>query len=269
MRIIFALLLLTAVPAYAQVKLDWPRSFTGQPDFAFTREEALTEARTRAARAGEAAPQLPTILTLATDETIPDPLRLKTTEAVTDDGTLRTTEVADLLPELPTQGGLPQYASPTVPDLTEFRATLAQVISATVANWQPNPARFDLSSVVNGLLLQAIVTSPNQYATINGGRYGVGSSFLMRIPVNVPDGEIMKALQAEMPAEGTFDAATTSAYASAYEEVLASYASARNANPSLGQQALNLPVKVLEIQTRKVVLEVNGQRYDLVMRYTY
>jgi hypothetical protein len=57
------LLLAAATPAMAQtaasgavpnasqaVRLNWPRSFNGQPDFAFTRDEALTESRRRAAQ---------------------------------------------------------------------------------------------------------------------------------------------------------------------------------------------------------------------------
>jgi hypothetical protein len=271
MRKILAFFLVVAMPALAQVKLEWPRSFTGQPDFEFTREEALSEARSRAARAGETPPQLPSILTLATDEAVPDPLRLISAETTAEDGTLRLEEtLADPLAGMLTPAGnLPQFTTPTVPNLREFKATLAQTIVATIEAWRPDPARFDLANVVNGLLLQAIVTSPNQYATINGGRYGVGSSFLMRIPVNVPDGEIMLALEAEMPAVGTFDEATMAAYRAAYEEALAEFASTRTRNPGFGQQALNLPVVVKEIHTRKVVLDVNGQPYDLGMRYKY
>ncbi|MCA3244737.1 MAG: hypothetical protein INF43_05500 [Alphaproteobacteria bacterium] len=268
-----SVLLMLAVPAVAQtvLKLEWPRTFTGQPDFAFTRDEALAEARARAARNGEPTPQLPTLLTLSADDSVPDPLRLQTNGPVTD-GTLRLTEdetTVSMTVLLGAANALPVYASPTVPDLSEFRATLAGVISATLANWQPDPARYDLGNVVNTLTLQAIVTSPDRYAVINGGRYGEGSSFLMRVPLAVPDSEVIRAVGAEMPAVGTFDDASQAAYTAAYEETLADYAAARNANPLLGQQALNLPVVVKEIQTRKVVVEVAGRPYDLTMRYRY
>lgn len=270
---LYAVLLVLAVPALAQavLKLEWPRTFTGQPDFAFTREEALAEARTRAARIGDPAPQLPTLLTLSADDSVPDPLRLQT-NAPTTNGTLRLTEdeeAVSMTVLLGAANALPVYASPTVPDLTEFRATLVGVISTSLANWQPDPARYDLSNVVNTLILQAIVTSPNRYAVINGQRYREGNSFLMRVPLAVPDSEVIRAVGAEIPSVGTFDEASQAAYAKAYEETLAAYAAARNANPQLGQQALNLPVVVKEIQTRKVVVEVAGRPYDLIMRYRY
>jgi hypothetical protein len=269
--VLLALVLGQTAHAQSRVKLEWPRTFTGQPDFAFTREEAFADARARAARNGEPAPQLPSLLTLSADDTVPDPLRLRANEAPTE-GSLQVNEDEDfsgVTMMVNTANALPIYATPSVPDLREFRATLAGVISSTLADWRPDPARFDLASVVNSLLLQAIVTSPNHYAIINGGRYTEGSSFLMRVPVAVPDSEVMRAVGAEMPTAGTFDNASQAAYTAAYEEALAAYAAARNANPQLGQQALNLPVVVKEIQTRKVVVEVYGRLYDLTMRYRY
>jgi len=274
MRYLLPFLLIVSCPTWGQeqLKLEWPRTFTGQPDFAFTREEAIAETRARAARNGDASPQIPSLLTLAADETLPDPLRLRKVEEPQADGTLKARDddaLAALNMALVPTAVLPTYATPTTPDLTEFRATLAQTISATIAAWQPNPAQFELAQVVNTLVLQAIVTSPSRYAVINGGRYTEGSGFLMRIPVAVPDILIKQALTELMPTAGTFDDATFAAYGLAYQEALANYAAAQQANPEVGQQALNLPVVVKQIQTRKVVVEIQGRRYELGMRYQY
>lgn len=265
--------LLLALPASAQTpaKLDWPRTFTGQPDFAFTRDEALAEARARAARSNTAAPQLPTILTLAADETPPDPLRLRPAlaEAVLQGEASPESWDATQADSAILSAALPVYATPTVPDTTEFKATLGQAITRAVAAWQPDASRYNLGDVIQTLTLQAVVTSPKRYAVINNTRYEEGGSFLMRVPLSVPDSEIIAALNREMPASGSFDDASMAAYTTAYEDALAAFASARTANPQLGQQALNIPVVVRQIDSRSVDLEVQGKVYPLRMLYRY
>ena len=271
-------LLFIAGTAAAQTpaKLEWPRSFTGQPDFAFTRDEALVEARARAARSNDKAPQLPTLFTLATDDFVADPLRLRPTDsdnkpligAAT--GTLAGADaptVSDVL--LANAVGLPAYASPTQPDLTEFKATLGQIITNTVASWRPDPLRYDYGSIINTLVLQAIVTSPTRYAVINGTRYDEGQSFLMRVPLRVPDSMILAAIEQAMPQDGMLDEATATLYRSAAEEVLATYAKERSAKPALGEQPMNVPVRVTTIETRRVLLEVYGRTYTLGVRVQY
>ena len=270
-------LLGSVAAAQTPAKLEWPRSFTGQPDFAFTRDEALVEARARAVRSNDKAPQLPTLFTLATDDFIPDPLRLRPADSdgksligAVANGTLAGADaptVSDAL--LANAVGLPAYASPSQPDLTEFKATLGQIIANTVASWRPDPLRYDYGAIINTLVLQAIVTSPSRYAVINGTRYDEGQSFLMRVPLRVPDSMILAALEQAMPQDGMLDEATTALYRTAAEEVLASYAQERSAKPTLGEQPMNVPVRVTTIETRRVLLEVYGRTYTLGVRVQY
>jgi hypothetical protein len=273
----FAFLTITAM-VYAQpVKVEWPRSFTGQPDFAFTRDEALADAKARAVRNGDAAPQVPTLLTIATDDMVPDPLRLRAADGLSTDligaapsGTLVGSEGEGGFESLGLGGfALPAYASPTALDLTEYKATLAQTISSTIRAWQPNPDSYDFGSVVKTLVLQAVVKSPETYAVINGMRYTEGSTFLIRVPLTVPDGLILEALDDKLPPEGVLDEASATAYKAAAEEALAAFAAARNANPMVGQQVLNIPVRVGAISDRKVELMVYGKPYSLGVKMLY
>lgn len=277
LKLLTIAMILTTAGAYAQpVKVEWPRSFTGQPDFAFTRDEALADAKARAVRNGDTPPQPPSLLGLATDDAIPDPLRLRSEGGATDligaapSGTLAGLEGEGGLDNFGLDGfALPAYASPTAPDLTEYKATLAQTISSTIRTWQPNPDSYDFGSVVKTLVLQAVVKSPEQYAVLNGQRYTEGSTFLIRVPLTVPDGLILEALDDKLPPEGTLDEATATAYKTAAEEALSTFAAARNANPMVGQQVLNIPVRVGAIADRKVQLMVYGKPYTLGVKMLY
>lgn len=259
-------------------KLVWPRSFTGQPDFAFTRDEAFAEARARAARDNTTPPALPRLLMVATDETAPDPLRLKmaalasTTlnaegEVVNTTATSGSISLMDKL--LGNMQGLPAYATPSTVHVGEYQASMQALISQTIAAWKPDASRYDFSAVLEDLVLQGVVTSPQQYAVINGTRYTVGSSFMLRVPLMVPDMEIMAALDDATPDAEGLDNTTAAVYAEAREAALASFAAARNTNPTVGRKTLNLPVMVERIEPRRVVLNINGQQKILAVKYAY
>jgi hypothetical protein len=266
--------------AFAQgtpVKLEWPRSFTGQPDFAFTRDEAFAEARARAARENTPTPTFPSLLLIATDETVPDPLRLKmqgTNPTINTLGeeisaTVVSGSISLLDKLLGNMQGLPSYATPSTVQAGEYRGSIQSLISQTVANWKPDANRYDFSAALETLVLQAVVTSPQQYAVINGTRYTVGSSFLLRVPLMVPDMEIMEALDAAAPDGMGLDEVTLKAYAEVREEALAAFAAARNRTPAVGQKVLNIPVVVERIEPRRVMLNVNGQQKPLAVKYAY
>lgn len=265
-------------------RLEWPRTFTGQPDFAFTREEAVSEARTRANRENEPLPLAPSLAQLINDDTVLDPLR----QSAASISAAAEAEAADVSgTEVPTgapvvTGGqtlmerlmaqsldLPIVSSTTKPDLTEFRNQLSATISGTIANWQPQAGRYNFEGVLNGLVLQAIVTSPVKYAVINQQRYVEGETFRITVPLAVPDAEIDAALLARMPAEGTLPAPLMESYQAAYKEALTGFAAARNKTPTVGQQTLVLPVRITGITPRQVLLDVNGQPYALTIRYAY
>lgn len=258
-------------------RLEWPRTFSGQPDFAFTREEALTEARTRATREGQPMPLAPTLPQLLNDDSVLDPMNVLApkVELVTDASGTTVSETLvtrgqSLMERLMSQAvDLPAMAAPEKPDLTEFSAQLSATVTRTVANWQPQAGSYNFEGVLAGLVLQAIVTSPVKYAVINQQRYTEGETFRITVPVPVPEAEITRAMDARMPVSGMLPESTMDGYREVYRNILSGFNAKRNLNPSLGQQTLVLPVRITGITARQVLLDVNGQPYALTIRYAY
>ncbi|TKW61668.1 MAG: hypothetical protein DI628_03305 [Blastochloris viridis] len=284
-----ALLLLAASSAVAQTSgsnaenLEWPRTFTGAPDFIFTRDEAVTKARTDAARSGSAIPLVPNIEMVLEDDSELDPMGAKKPQIVMVSGTEAVSgtegEEVDivavgsrqsLMDKLMAQAvDLPAVAGSTEPDLTEFRGQLVATISRTLANWQPDSKRYNFSSALNGLSLQAIVTSPVSYAVINQHRYEVGDTFRISVPMRVPDEVVSSAMEAQMPVSGTLTPALEANYRKVYGEVMDGLTAARSRNPEIGMQTLVIPVRVLSIARREVMLDLDGQPHALQIRYSY
>ncbi len=262
-------------------RLEWPRTFTGQPDFLFTRDEARADARTRAARENEPMPLSPSLQQLVEDDSTLDPLGLTApTQQVAGDASGTTVSGTDtitlsprglsLMDRLMAQTlDLPTVSTTAAPDLTEFTNQLNAAITNATANWQPSPGGYNFESVLNSLVLQAIVTSPVRYAVINQQRYAEGEVFRINVPVQVPDTVLQDAMTRLMPAPGALPAALEESYAAAYKKTWENYVFKRNQNPELGRQALVLPVRITGITARQVLLDVNGQPYALQIRYAY
>ncbi len=284
-----ALLLLVASGAFAQTggsraeNLEWPRTFTGAPDFIFTRDEAVTKARSDAARSGSPIPMVPSVETILNDDGTLDPLGVTSPVVVAVSGTtdvsgtegeevdiISVSNRQSLMDKLMAQAvDLPTVEAASEPDLTEFRGQLSATISRTLANWQPDSKRYNFSSVLNGLSLQAIVTSPVSYAVINQHRYQVGDTFRISVPMRVPEDALTRAMENQMPVSGTLTPALEENYRKVYGEVMDSFTAARTRNPDIAMQTLVIPVRVLSITRREVMLDLDGQPHALQIRYAY
>lgn len=251
-------------------RLNWPRTFTGQPDFAFTREEALIESRRRAAQDNLPLPTAPLLEALLNDQGAPDPLKLgglvvvSGTDVLTEDG-----EAASLAPAMPVLDGLPDLGSTPVTDLSGFRQNLPQLLAQSIAEWQPDLAQYDFSFITRQLTLQAIVLSPLTYTVINQQRYVAGDTFMLTVPLDVPTERLQQALVMALPPSSTINVADYAAYTEAVQVQMAAFENARSTNPAIGQQQVRIPVRVVAITGRHVALEVNGQPFELAIRYAY
>lgn len=258
-------------------RLEWPRLLSGQPDFAFTRDEAFQDAVAKANREGGEMPKVYSLTNLIDDQTVFDPLGLNhQTVSATVAGLGEESQVSSTLQPLavidPLMANvmvLPSFNTSYTVDLGEFRASLVLTLNQTITNWRPPSNRFDFNDIGNGLTLQAVVTSPERYAVINGQRYAQGDTFQLQVPVTVPDMEIDAALQKRLPVSGTVSVEVSSQYQKAYEDVLGEFYKARSGKPSLGQQVVMVPVKVKAIQPRKVVLDIQGEEHVLQVRFAY
>ncbi|NBX86467.1 MAG: hypothetical protein EBQ80_04425 [Proteobacteria bacterium] len=256
-------------------RLQWPRTFTGQPDFAFTREEALQEAKSRAKRENAKVPVLPTLEDLLRDDIKFDPFGIKNEEiTATVSGTeevsgamVRGKSLMDKLMENVVD--LPKFEQRAGLDLAEFENTLRQTLQASLESWQPQIKNVPLDGVLGGLILQAVVMSPNKYVILNGERYREGDGFKVQIPVMVPDNWILSALENKMPDEKLVGPELMENYQTIFESVVADFAQQRNANPMLGQKMMILPVKLVQILPRTVLLEADGRRYELQVKFAY
>jgi hypothetical protein len=262
-------------------KIEWPRTFTGQPDFLFSREEAENEARADANRTGQPMASPATLVDVMMDDTPLNPLKMAQTSATVINAQGVAVPVSETAPALSlmqrlmnTTTALPDISTSVAPDVAEFSAGLTHALTNSVANWKPHVGKgkdqgLKFDGVLQSLTLQAVVTSPVRYAVINQQRYAQGDSFLVQVPLEVPDDVIMGAMNAQMPASGTVTAATMQSYTEAYANVMKTFYAARKRNPAVGEKILTVPVLVKSIQSRKVLLDIQGEVHELDIKYTY
>lgn len=259
----------------AAQRLEWPRTFTGQPDFAFTREEVLQEAKIRAKRENAREPVLPGLEGLLKDDTKYDPMGMKISENVGEVSS--TVEVSgsavrgqSLMEKLMLNVvALPAFDESSSLDLAEFEDMMRKTVSESLVAWQPEIKNFPLDGVLGSLVLQAVVLSPQKYVILNGDRYREGDSFKVQIPVQVPDTWILNALEEKIPEENVVGGEVIGKYREVFENVIAEFAQGRNQNPIIGQKMLVLPVRLTQILPRKVLLEAEGRQYELQVRFSY
>lgn len=277
------LLLAAATPAMAQtaasgavpnasqaVRLNWPRSFTGQPDFAFTRDEALTESRRRAAQDNLPLPTAPLLEALLNDQGAPDPLKLGNAELVSlTDAFAENVALISASVVVSASDRLPELGTGPVTDLSGFQQNLPMLLAQSIAEWQPDLAQYDVSFITRQLTLQAIVLSPLTYTVINQQRYQAGDTFMLAVPLDVPSERLQQALLTALPPSTTMNLTDYAAYTNAVQAQMAAFEQARSTNPAIGQQLVRIPVRVVAITARHVALEVNGQPFELAIRYAY
>lgn len=254
-------------------KVEWPKTFGGQPDFEFTKAEVL-EARTKNALAeGDREPKVPTVADLLGDEKVTLISRVVAvvsgTDAVSDTESAKDAVLAKLAGFNLAMSSLPSVTEAVDVNLDEFKGELRRIVRKKVADFDLKPGRYSLDYVLNAMALQAVVTSPMRYAVINGEQYREGESFRVSVKIGPSDGELLDALAAALPAEGTVPEAQALRYQEAYEDMVKELAANRQANPIRLQRTFSLPVTILAIQSRKVTVEFNGQRHDLLIKYAY
>jgi hypothetical protein len=250
-------------------RLPWPSTGGGQPDFEFERAEVYAEATKQAQTQGTEAPVPPKLEDLLEDFTL-DPLGLLASQMVS------TTQVSSsivsettVLPlSDPTFANLPGIQESDT-NLTEFTATLQRTAQQFVANWQPRLADYSLDHLLRSIQLQAVVTSPQTYAVINNQQYQVGDSFVVPFTLAVPDIELLAALEATMPAADSLPAETYAKYVQVYEGTVAQLAQQKSTNASAFVHTQQIPVTILDIQNRKVMVNLNGTRQELSFDQTY
>lgn len=292
---ILAIVLLCAHNSYSQQqsKLDWPRTFSGQPDFDFARDEVLKDLEEREEELDINAYH-GTINDLLKDLVVnpftPRPRFLRENEKnlnianpflplelVTSGNVVESNE--ELPSEIQPVSGLPEFDLITLKlpsvdstntsqvDLSEFKAFVDNIISQDFKTQDPNFTEHDFTKDLERLRLQSISTSPNKYAIINGRRYNEGDRFMLPVTIEFDDSGIRKIIEAYMPSILDVDEDVYKQYEklrddalAAYREKLKAQAQASNANRH------KVSVTVKEIVHRRVILSVMGKTYEIELR---
>ncbi|MFZ2587257.1 MAG: hypothetical protein WAZ18_03965 [Alphaproteobacteria bacterium] len=249
----------------------WPRTFTGQPDFEFTKAEILAERARQAEPQGIPAPKAPTLAELMeAGEVVLIELPTVTPSGTLDISGTMAANPADTLADFNAAfASLPSLTTVHEVDVTEFQKGLRHAVRKAVAAYKFQAGKYSLGHMVNAVTVQAVVTSPEKYAVLDGKQYHEGESFPMTVWAGPSDTELLDAMAAQLPMEGSMDPEQAAQYQEAYENAVQDLANQRQANPRTFQKQVIVPVVVAAIKQRLVVLEFNGQRHELPIRYAY
>ena len=247
-------------------RINWPRTFGGQPDFEFARADIIKEATEDATKQGLPAPLFPTMEDLLTDTTL-SPLMLEevsATLAVSESGvvgtyTSETSVLADILPQLETDEKI---------NLTEFRTLLIGALAQQVRSFRLEDG-MDASYLLRQLKLQTVMRSPVSYAVINETRYSVGDTLTLPLMAGPSDMAQVNLLNSLVPPAESMTPEAAEQYQAVVEDVIKELAAKKTANPAEYQKVFDLPVTLAEIRQRTVVLQFQGQTHELTIPFLY
>ena len=284
--VLLALLMLVAAPALAQPaapeaaqrsasrpqkRLEWPRTFGGQPDFEFEKTEALRQLQTERRQLGQPTPVPASLADVLAAEGL-DPLA----NAVVVSPTAQA-EGADVSGSLPfLEAALPSFTPAALPtteqavelDLTELETAMVQTALDVVQQYNPlqlaGGAVFDFGYLADFVQVQAIMVSPRASAVLNGTRLLPGETLPITLHLAPPDSALVAAMQALLPRASS--PAVQQSYAAAYERAVGALNAQRAANPVAFTTPVQLPLKLLAVAPRAVTVELNGKTYDLPLK---
>lgn len=183
--------------ALAQPAYEWPRTFTGQPDFDFNKQEVVAERQKRANEGEQISAAPATWLNLLRDSSI-TPYTIKTAQDEKDQtdpenvGSLQA-ELNAALDSSPTSSVVdPDQPITTKEDseksqsrkMAEFKDFLTNALEQNLPNVPASQREINVNKILKELNIQTIATSPAKYVLINNRRYHEGE--VVRIPVRVP-----------------------------------------------------------------------------------
>ena len=251
--------------AHAQ-ETDWPRTFSGQPDFDFTRSEVLTEHARQVAEEG-ASEITPATLADVLQNIVLTPLNIPSEENNSESG-LDNAFLATLPTLQQPEAELPSAAAAdTTLDLSAFKAELKRDVERALTALQPDPTLVPLRKELQRVVVQAVVTSPQKYVTINGRRFAEGDRFALPVTVTLTQSRLEELLTKRLPPAETLPADLHQSYQTVLNDVLAEAETERRKNSAAFSRNTQVDVRILTIAPRRVTLEVLGQTFDVGLNY--
>ena len=280
-RILSSLLLLVlmAASAHAQTKrAEWPRTFSGQPDFDFERHEILADRQKALQEGKELVNDVPPghmeDLLLETDIDPFKPGEEVNTEGaetalLTLEGEEKNIEALDELADFKVKSSeLPTLKEKKVIiDLDEFRHHLEKIVDATVADAEPVSETFSIESNLQHVTVQSIVSQPNKYTIINNRRYREGDQFTIKMPIIIPHEVIAEEIAQNMPTPEDLPEETFKLYDAIRKEMLADLQKERTSRPERFITTYPIHVIIKEIIHRKVLVSVQGEEHELAIKF--
>lgn len=248
-------------------QLQWPKTFSGQPDFVFERNEIIKNELSRAKNEGAEQPTTSTLDDLLTPQMKKlSPLQLRQSQSVHTSQEDVESEV-----DFSSLGGniqsvaLPDVVRNELLDISEFKELLDVTAKTAVRKTRLDTNSFDFSPYLARLTLQAVVTSPTQYAVINQRRYKPGERLQLHVPVPISLDDIESALNQHMPPEDVLPEDRFKQYQTARKEVLDDYA--QQIKTGRLKRTQKLSVQLQKIESRRAILKVGERQYDLAIKY--
>jgi hypothetical protein len=268
-------------PVFAQQlkPLKWPKTFSGQPDFDFRREEILKEFQEKGGIEGVKSTKLATMKRLL-QTTIVDPFKPNTisksaTESSKNSNKINKAALAALFGDVPANLSgdnngtqLPGFNKTSNLDLTEFAIFLDNVINQKVKLNKTTLKGRDFSTDLQRVVIQSIATSPVKYTIINNNKFSVGDRFLLPIKSKIYDSEIEALLAPYLPQPESFSKDVYQKYVDVKNDAIEKYKS-ENSDGKASVVTHNVSITIRDILHRKVKVSVYGHEYELKIRYAF
>ncbi|MFZ2620121.1 MAG: hypothetical protein WAX89_04540 [Alphaproteobacteria bacterium] len=256
----------TARSSAASSRMEWPKTFTGQPDFDFVRDDVLKERQRKKENGEDVGGELPTwrdLLQVKRIDTFMPKLIISSTEPLL--GYDATAE--DQPEEEPTPANeLPKVEAVADLDLEEFKAQLQDALDTAIKKAKPHYEEVNVAAEVQRIQVSTISTSPLKYAMLNNKKYKEGEHLLLQVRTMPSLEEVTFAINQTMPDAASMNAESYAAYAKLRDNVLTDFTNKRQTSPDMFVTKHPLKVLVKRIASRSITYEVLGKEYDVNLK---
>lgn len=279
LNIIFAIIAIFTVNTAFSKNLPWPKTFSGQPDFDFNRDDLIKELKEKGDIISNKKATQATMKRLL-QTTIINPFSHQVTEtAITSkQNKINKDALAELFGDIPeniktgnqskNNATLPGYNKNKSIDLTEFADFLNNIIKQRVKLNKERMKGRDFSNDLNKITIQSIVTSPIKYTIINNNRFRIGDRFLIPIQSKIFYSEIDALLAPYIPQPESFSEDVYKKYVDIKNKTIEKYKS-ENTKGTANVIVHNISVTIRDILHRKVIVSVYGHEYELKIKHAF
>lgn len=245
--------------------LEWPKTFNGQPDFDFIREEIIKEMEEELSLAGE----LENIASI--DKTLKsriiDPFAKMDKILLTDDITLPSSASGEGLSLIaPDLSGFGSEAGNII-DLSEFKIFIDNVLEQKQKVSREDLKLRNFTADMNRVAIQTIVTSPYKYVVINNQRFSEGDRFILPVEASLSSEDVAEKINKYLPPERSVDKQTYQEYTKLRDKAVNDYKIKKEKASKKSRVVQNLSVTIREIMHRRIKVSVFGKTYDIKLKF--